>query len=201
MRSQMLKVVMLAAMLMVTTAEVKAQANVLNISESQLQVPQNADEKYDRIVMKRSIPADRWTAFVLPADLDGFYFGVEAERFIISSVSKGDVGDLVIKTLPMTESEDFVSGVPYLVKPKVGAEELVFLTAGIQTVVNKEAGELYCMDATGWKSEVSAIATTAINGKIDGKAYDLSGREVRVSEMLEKGGFFIYNGKKQSVHK
>lgn len=196
-----LKTILLSFLLLAGITNANAQAKVLNISASETHLPADVDDQYDRIIMNRDIPTGRWTALVMPADLDGYYFGIDTERYIIRSINREPGGELVIKTATMHELDDFMAGVPYLIKPKNGATELKFITAGIQTSVNKEAGELYCMDATGWVSEPTAIDNMQTEGMTEGKAYDLSGREINVKDMLSKGGIFIYNGKKHTISK
>lgn len=196
-----LKTILLSFLLVAGITNAQAQAKVLNISASETQLPADVDDQYDRIIMSRDIPTGRWTALVMPADLDGYYFGANCERYVITSISHETSGELVIKTSSMKELDDFKAGVPYLVKPNLGADKLTFITAGYPTTVNKEAGELYCMDATGWVSEPTAIDNIQTEGMTEGKAYDLSGREISVKDMLVKGGIFIVNGKKQVIRK
>lgn len=193
--------VLALSMLAFGTLNADAQASVLEISKSMTQVPETANDKYDRITMERDMPAGRWTTIVFPAALDGFYFGIEAERYIVTNSQKRSDGVLVLDIEDMKELDDFKAGTTYLIKPVYGAEKITFITAGITTPVKKDAGTLSSEDATGWVNHATEINDIEIYETAGTEAYDIAGRRVSISEMMAKGGMMIINGKKIIIRK
>lgn len=193
--------VLALSMLAFGTASANAQAQVLEIDKNTKSVPTSASDTYDRITMERSVPTNRWTMMVFPANLDGFYFGIETERYLVTGSEKRADGVLVLDVVNMAERDDFKSGQKYLIKPVYGTEKITFVAPGMLTKVNKESGTLSCEDATGWVNHATAISDAEISELMNAEAYDIAGRKVSTSEIMSKGGMMIVNGKKVIIRK
>lgn len=91
-------------------------------------------QNWDRIEMVRNVPADAVTLFAVVAPMDGYYFGADAKRWEVQTVTN-DNGEHDLKIVPMADDADFEPLHYYIVKPEAGcgAEKLVSITAGIQT--------------------------------------------------------------------
>lgn len=160
--------------LMVMLVALGAQAqNVLTVPEGQLTPGASAGLKYDRIETVRNIPTGVLTAFAVPATVDGYFFGADAERYEIESIVALENGCKEFRVYKMDDLADFVSGKLYLVKAEKGADKLYSYTAGILTPVGAEQRNLECYpvsfpDVTKDK-EVNVSDVTALVDIILGK--------------------------------
>lgn len=73
----------------------------------------NIDD-YDRVEMALPYPqyADLYTFYKFPAEVDGYYFGADAERYVVSLNGDGEIASLN----KMDDSADFEPNVLYLIK-------------------------------------------------------------------------------------
>lgn len=195
-----LKVFAMVFMVMVNK-NTMAQTTTLDIDENETTLPGNVADAYDRICLKRDIPAERWTVFTLPADLDGYYFGADAERYEVRNLKTDDDGTLVLDASEMYLEDDFVAGHTYVVYPKYGTSMLTLVTAGMKTPVNRSCSELICKDATGWNNDSSGIESMEADKESIHAIYDLSGRKTTMDNMKQHGGILIADKKKIVIHK
>lgn len=166
---------------------IKIGSNETNVTASGL---------FDRIEMKRTISAGTPTAIVFPARLDGYYFGPDAKRMIISSMIQDTDGTYVISATPMADSDDFMPGVKYLITPDIDVKEIVHLFPGIKTPVTPDVlnTELICADVTGYKEGTPAGIEQLYEQSANDKDvyFDILGRRVA----NPSAGVYIHMGKK-----
>lgn len=132
------------ALLATLTLQAQTSASVLTIPTGQLQTGATSGAKYDRIETVRAISAGKLYVLAVPSTVDGYYFGADAERYIVKEVrKKGDEGKEYVVGL-MGDTADFESGNLYIVRPDMGADALYSYTAGVQTAVGDTQCDLEC---------------------------------------------------------
>jgi len=198
--------------LMVLSCEMYAQNKVksfdtteLNISEGQSKLASTTKAEYARVNMKRTIPSGQWTAIVMPANLDAYYFGVAAKRYAIDNIVKPTGEDVYyIAYSPMTDADGFKAGQPYLIKPTMDISEINFVTPAVMTKVDKDIHVLYCLDVTGY-IEGTPDAIRDIMARDDAEAggiwYDLLGRPVSTGKAPARAGIYIHKGERVMITK
>lgn len=171
------------------------EADELHIANTDKSIPFDARSHYMRIVLEREIKADKWTLLVLPATLDGYYFGPDAARFEVVT-SDFDASPVSLAVVPLQDTDDFLPERVYLVKSEGDVDSIVFLSPGVPTeIVQNREVELLCMEFDSVAlSDASAIrGIRADRVKDNGKRiYDLAGRAVKAASH----GVFVVNGKK-----
>lgn len=173
-------------------APVLPEVDELHITKTDAGIPSDARSSYMRIVLDREIKADKWTLLVLPAALDGYYFGPDAERFEVVAYDF-EASPASFAVLPMEDTDDFLPERAYLVKSEGDVDSIVCLSPGVPTEVarNKEV-QLLCMEFDD-VAITDASGMTRVFGNDSGKRiYDLAGRAVKAASH----GVFIVNGKK-----
>lgn len=113
--------------------------NILTIPQDQLTPGAAGGLKYDRIETVRNIPTGVLTAFAVPATVDGYFFGADAERYEVKRVE-----GQTIYVKVMEDEADFESGKLYVVRPELGADRLYSYTAGMLTAVGNAQRDLEC---------------------------------------------------------
>lgn len=163
----------LIVMLVALGAQAQTPANILTVPEGQLAPGAAAGLKYDRIETVRNIPTGVLTAFAVPATVDGYFFGADAERYEVKEIkSTGSQSkEFVVKV--MADEADFQPGKLYIVRPDLGADRLYSYTAGALTAVGATQRELECypielQDVTRDK-KVDVVDVTAMVDIILGK--------------------------------
>ena len=168
-------------------------ASVLTVGADQQNVGVAEGTRYDRIEMVRQIPAGQLTALTVPALVDGYFFGADAERYAVLNVESNGEGN-VFTVRRMKDLEDFLSGTLYIVKPELNTQTIYSLTAGITTAVGSAQRALECFaipmqDVTRDHSvdqlDVKALENLVLE-KESGEDYDL-----KVADMNADGSFRV----------
>lgn len=131
-----MKKLTLILFLVATGIQFVGAQEVLTIGAETTDISSESGKNYDRIEMIRNIPAGKYSAFAVASTVDGYYFGVNAPRFVASRTQDGGYNVLRV----MEDTEDFEPGNIYLVKPVNGwgvttDSPIVSFTAGIKTTV------------------------------------------------------------------
>lgn len=168
-------------------------ASVLTVSVDQQNVGVAEGTRYDRIEMVRQIPAGQLTALAVPALVDGYFFGADAERYAVLNVESNGEGN-VFTVRRMKDFEDFLSGTLYIVKPELDTQTIYSLTAGITTAVGSAQRALECFavplqdvtrDLSVDQMDVKALENLVLE-KESGEDYDL-----KVADMNADGSFRV----------
>lgn len=168
-------------------------ANVLTVGADQQTVGVTEGTRYDRIETVRQIPAGQLTALAVPALVDGYFFGADAERFVVLDVvSNGEGNTFTVRR--MKDLEDFLAGTLYIVKPELKTQTIYSLTAGITTAVGTGQRTLECFaipmqdvtrDLNVDHLDVKALENLVLE-KETGEDYDL-----KVADMNADGSFRV----------
>lgn len=168
-------------------------ASVLTVGADQQNVGVAEGTRYDRIEMVRQIPAGQLTALAVPALVDGYFFGADAERYAVLNVESNGEGN-VFTVRRMKDLEDFLSGTLYIVKPELDTQTIYSLTAGIATAVGSTQRALECFavplqdvtrDLSVDQIDVKALENLVLE-KESGEDYDL-----KVADMNADGSFRV----------
>ena len=168
-------------------------ASVLTVGADQQNVGVAEGTRYDRIEMVRQIPAGQLTALAVPALVDGYFFGADAERYAVLNVESNGEGN-VFTVRRMKDFEDFLSGTLYIVKPELNTQTIYSLTAGITTAVGSAQRALECFavplqdvtrDLSVDQMDVKALENLVLE-KESGEDYDL-----KVADMNADGSFRV----------
>ena len=168
-------------------------ASVLTVGADQQDVGVAEGTRYDRIEMVRQIPAGQLTALAVPALVDGYFFGADAERYAVLNVESNGEGN-VFTVRRMKDLEDFLSGTLYIVKPELDTQTIYSLTAGITTAVGSAQRALECFavplqdvtrDLSVDQMDVKALENLVLE-KESGEDYDL-----KVADMNADGSFRV----------
>ena len=168
-------------------------ASVLTVGADQQNVGVAEGTRYDRIEMVRQIPAGQLTALAVPALVDGYFFGADAERYAVLNVESNGEGN-VFTVRRMKDFEDFLSGTLYIVKPELNTQTIYSLTAGITTAVGSTQRALECFavplqdvtrDLSVDQMDVKALENLVLE-KESGEDYDL-----KVADMNADGSFRV----------
>ena len=168
-------------------------ASVLTVGADQQNVSVAEGTRYDRIEMVRQIPAGQLTALTVPALVDGYFFGADAERYAVLNVESNGEGN-VFTVRRMKDFEDFLSGTLYIVKPELDTQTIYSLTAGITTAVGSAQRALECFavplqdvtrDLSVDQMDVKALENLVLE-KESGEDYDL-----KVADMNADGSFRV----------
>ena len=168
-------------------------ASVLTVGADQQNVGVAEGTRYDRIEMVRQIPAGQLTALAVPALVDGYFFGADAERYAVLNVESNGEGN-VFTVRRMKDLEDFLSGTLYIVKPELNTQTIYSLTAGITTAVGSAQRALECFavplqdvtrDLSVDQMDVKALENLVLE-KESGEDYDL-----KVADMNADGSFRV----------
>ena len=168
-------------------------ASVLTVGADQQNVGVAEGTRYDRIEMVRQIPAGQLTALAVPALVDGYFFGADAERYAVLNVESNGEGN-VFTVRRMKDFEDFLSGTLYIVKPELDTQTIYSLTAGITTAVGSAQRALECFavplqdvtrDLSVDQMDVKALENLVLE-KESGEGYDL-----KVADMNSDGSFRV----------
>lgn len=168
-------------------------ASVLTVGADQQNVGVAEGTRYDRIEMVRQIPAGQLTALAVPALVDGYFFGADAERYAVLNVESNGEGN-VFTVRRMKDFEDFLSGTLYIVKPELDTQTIYSLTAGITTAVGSAQRALECFavplqdvtrDLSVDQMDVKALENLVLE-KESGEDYDL-----KVADMNADGSFRV----------
>ena len=168
-------------------------ASVLTVGADQQNVGVAEGTRYDRIEMVRQIPAGQLTALAVPALVDGYFFGADAERYAVLNVESNCEGN-VFTVRRMKDLEDFLSGTLYIVKPELDTQTIYSLTAGITTAVGSAQRALECFavplqdvtrDLSVDQMDVKALENLVLE-KESGEDYDL-----KVADMNADGSFRV----------
>ena len=168
-------------------------ANVLTVGADQQTVGVTEGTRYDRIETVRQIPAGQLTALAVPALVDGYFFGADAERYAVLKVESNGEGN-VFTVRRMKDFEDFLSGTLYIVKPELDTQTIYSLTAGITTAVGSAQRALECFavplqdvtrDLSVDQMDVKALENLVLE-KESGEDYDL-----KVADMNADGSFRV----------
>ena len=168
-------------------------ASVLTVGANQQNVGVAEGTRYDRIEMVRQIPAGQLTALTVPALVDGYFFGADAERYAVLNVESNGEGN-VFTVRRMKDFEDFLSGTLYIVKPELDTQTIYSLTAGITTAVGSAQRALECFavplqdvtrDLSVDQMDVKALENLVLE-KESGEDYDL-----KVADMNADGSFRV----------
>ena len=168
-------------------------ASVLTVGADQQNVGVAKGTRYDRIEMVRQIPAGQLTALAVPALVDGYFFGADAERYAVLNVESNGEGN-VFTVRRMKDLEDFLSGTLYIVKPELDTQTIYSLTAGITTAVGSTLRALECFavplqdvtrDLSVDQMDVKALENLVLE-KESGEDYDL-----KVADMNADGSFRV----------
>ncbi|GEM_PF-3940163 len=190
--TRMRKNMILLSLMLVASVEGMAQAELV-IPTSKRTVEQSWVGTYDRVRTKLSMMKDAWYLVILPAPLDGYYFGPDAMRLKVTEQIE-DAGEVTkYGYQEMDDKEDFRAGDAYLVCPTTNITSILHITPGISTEVpaeleGKEIGAIPVDDP----KNISGIEETSIRSKVS-PVYDLQGRVVT---KLQRGEMFIIDGKK-----
>lgn len=168
-------------------------ASVLTVGADQQNVGVAEGTRYDRIEMVRQIPAGQLTALAVPALVDGYFFGADAERYAVLNVESNGEGN-VFTVRRMKDLEDFLSGTLYIVKPELDTQTIYSLTAGITTAVGSAQRALECFavplqdvtrDLSVDQMDVKALENLVLE-KESSEDYDL-----KVADMNADGSFRV----------
>ena len=168
-------------------------ASVLTVGADEQNVGVAEGTRYDRIEMVRQIPAGQLTALAVPALVDGYFFGADAERYAVLNVESNGEGN-VFTVRRMKDLEDFLSGTLYIVKPELDTQTIYSLTAGITTAVGSAQRALECFavplqdvtrDLSVDQMDVKALENLVLE-KESGEDYDL-----KVADMNADGSFRV----------
>ena len=168
-------------------------ASVLAVGADQQNVGVAEGTRYDRIEMVRQIPVGQLTALAVPALVDGYFFGADAERYAVLNVESNGEGN-VFTVRRMKDFEDFLSGTLYIVKPELDTQTIYSLTAGITTAVGSAQRALECFavplqdvtrDLSVDQMDVKALENLVLE-KESGEDYDL-----KVADMNADGSFRV----------
>lgn len=168
-------------------------ASVLTVGADQQNVGVAEGTRYDRIEMVRQIPAGQLTALAVPALVDGYFFGADAERYAVLNVESNGEGN-VFTVRRMKDFEDFLSGTLYIIKPELDTQTIYSLTAGITTAVGSAQRALECFavplqdvtrDLSVDQMDVKALENLVLE-KESGEDYDL-----KVADMNADGSFRV----------
>ena len=168
-------------------------ASVLTVGADQQNVGVAEGTRYDRIEMVRQIPAGQLTALAVPALVDGYFFGADAERYAVLNVESNGEGN-VFTVRRMKDFEDFLSGTLYIVKPELDTQTIYSLTAGITTAVGSAQRALECFavplqdvtrDLSVDQMDVKALENLVLE-KESSEDYDL-----KVADMNADGSFRV----------
>lgn len=168
-------------------------ASVLTVGADQQNVGVAEGTRYDRIEMVRQIPSGQLTALAVPALVDGYFFGADAERYAVLKVESNGEGN-VFTVRRMKDLEDFLSGTLYIVKPELDTQTIYSLTAGITTAVGSAQRALECFavplqdvtrDLSVDQMDVKALENLVLE-KESGEDYDL-----KVADMNADGRFRV----------
>ena len=169
-------------------------ASVLTVDADQQNVGVAEGTRYDRIEMVRQIPAGQLTALAVPALVDGYFFGADAERYAVLNVESNGEGN-VFTVRRMKDLEDFLSGTLYIVKPELDTQTIYSLTAGITTAVGSAQRALECFavplqdvtrDLSVDQMDVKALENLVLERET-GEDYDLKVADMNADGSLRVG--------------
>ena len=169
-------------------------ASVLTVGADQQDVGVAEGTRYDRIEMVRQIPAGQLTALAVPALVDGYFFGADAERYAVLNVESNGEGN-VFTVRRMKDLEDFLSGTLYIVKPELDTQTIYSLTAGITTAVGSAQRALECIavplqdvtrDLSVDQMDVKALENLVLERET-GEDYDLKVADMNADGSLRVG--------------
>lgn len=169
-------------------------ASVLTVGADQQDVGVAEGTRYDRIEMVRQIPAGQLTALAVPALVDGYFFGADAERYAVLNVESNGEGN-VFTVRRMKDLEDFLSGTLYIVKPELDTQTIYSLTAGITTAVGSAQRALECFavplqdvtrDLSVDQMDVKALENLVLERET-GEDYDLKVADMNADGSLRVG--------------
>lgn len=158
----------------------------------------NYATEYMRVVLNCNVKAGQAYYFYLPCELDGYYFGADAERTKNIAVSNSFAGD------EMKDDEDFPANKVNWVKSDIDLDQIVIMSPGIPTTMSPkiatgidEIDELgfFCLSETEIKNLFNVTGITDINmddSQTDNRSYDVTGRTVNENYR----GMVIRNSKK-----
>lgn len=169
-------------------------ASVLTVGADEQNVGVAEGTRYDRIEMVRQIPSGQLTALAVPALVDGYFFGADAERYAVLKVESNGEGN-VFTVRRMKDLEDFQAGTLYVVKPEIDTQTIYSLTAGITTAVGTGQRALECFaipmqDVTRDHSvdqlDVKALENLVLERET-GEDYDLKVADMNADGSLRVG--------------
>lgn len=181
------------AMAQYTPSSYTVSTSYKTVAANELSV---AAGSYDRIEMVRNIQDNVYTVFAVPAVVDGYFFGADAERYLVNRVETDTKGFKTVYVKEMDDLDDFEAGKLYMVKPEkgLGTDTLYSYTAGVKTQVKSAPQtDLVCwplllQDVTRDK-KVDVVDVTATVDIILGKAVvgDANNYDHNVADMNGDG--------------
>lgn len=168
----------------------------LVISASDKSVPTERVGEYDRVKTVRNMAKGSWYIILFPAVLDGYYFGPDAERYLVADYSKDAEGVINYKYTDMDDLDDFSAGQAYLVCPTISVASIVHITPGLKTQVpNSVAGKEILGEPVKTPTDVKDLEEER-SETMNIQVFDLQGRSVKT---LVDGEIYIINGKKVRI--
>lgn len=177
-------------MVIMAISAMAVNAQTLTLESNKNDISASEAGNYDRVEYVRQVEANTTVLVSFPAKLDGYYFGPDAERFLVKEVKEGANGKLNITTEKMADNLDFVPGQTYLVSPTQNIECIVSLTPAKKTPVSQTTESLIYKVVD---NPATAIADITVVSKGNDAIYDVSGR--RYSSTSKPGIYVIKNRK------
>jgi len=187
----MKKVFVLMA-LAIITFHAHAQ-KVLTVKDDAKAVAQAEAGKYHLVKEEWKLEAGTAYMIMMPAMLDGYYFGQDALRMKVISYEKVGTDTYEAVTAEMDDLDDFAPNQVYLVVPKIAVDAINHITPGITTdaVATPAGKELMHTANVSTKTGISDIQLADKDARA--AIYDLQGRKVTA---VRKGETYIVGGKK-----
>lgn len=186
---------------LLSSSQLQAQSlsavDELHLTVEEEKLPSNVHTQYMRVILDREIPKNKYVLFVLPSNLDGYYFGADAERYYVSDYTlyQDPIG---LEVREMEDQEDFQACKLYLVKSTGAMSQIVCQTPASPTAIKKSNLALMCMQIDEWGPIVPLDVTDVEkeeNPLTSDQIYNLAGQLVHKA----RSGIYIVNGKKVFV--
>lgn len=169
----------------------QANAQTLDIDNNTTRVTSDQTGRYDRVIVQRTLLAGHTYGIVFPSELDGYYFGPDAERRSIDIINENDFGQFELSAVNMKELDNFKPGQAYLITPVQDMDSIIHMTPGIKTKVPAAINPLYCIDMT---DKIIELDPEEIREHMNAPYYDILGR--KFDALPASKGIYIHMGEK-----
>lgn len=106
---------------------------------------------FDRVEMQRSIPKGQTTAIAFPCEVDGYFFGADAKRYVVKKMRQTtnaygvkEYRYLNIDLEEMADDEDFQPNKYYIVCPTVATSTVLACVSGLKVNVDTAQKQFLC---------------------------------------------------------
>lgn len=117
-----------------------------------------AQSGVDRNEMECKLNEGEWSLVSFPSEVDGYYFGANAERYAVTKkANKND--HYIVNLKAMDDLADFEAGKDYLVRPTLDIDKVVSVTAGLLTP--KTEAEPFVTNQLATQANLTTVGNSA----------------------------------------